>query len=59
MTNFNDFLADQMKDERFRKEWKALELEFDIIQTIIDARNAEDLTLKELSEIARSDISNI
>lgn len=62
MTNFNDFLAEQMKDEEFRKEWEALEPEFAIMQAIIDARNAEGLTQKELSErsgIAQGDISKL
>ena len=62
MTNFNEFLAEQMKDDEFRKEWKALEPEFTIMQAMIDARNAEGLTQKELSErsgIAQGDISKL
>ena len=62
MTNFNDFLANQMKDEEFRKEWEALEPEFNIMQAMIDARNAKGLTQKELSErsgIAQGDISKL
>ena len=55
MTNFNDFLAEQLKDEEFRKEYAALEPEFTIIQAMIDARNSEELTQKDLSE--RSGIS--
>ena len=50
MTNFNDFLAEQLKDEEFRKEYEALEPEFTIIQAMIDARNSEGLTQKDLSE---------
>lgn len=62
MTNFNEFLDEQMKDEEFRKEWDALEPEFTIRQAIIDARNAEGLTQKELSTrsgIAQGDISKL
>lgn len=62
MTNFNDFLAEQMKDEEFRKEWEALEPEFTIMQAMIDARNASGMTQKELSErsgIAQGDISKL
>ena len=62
MTNFNDFLTEQMKDEEFRKEYEALEPEFTIMQAMIDARNAEGLTQKELSVrsgIAQCDISKL
>lgn len=62
MTNFNDFLAEQMKDDDFRREYEALEPEFTIMQAMIDARNAEGLTQKELSErsgIAQGDISKL
>lgn len=62
MTNFNDFLAEQMKDDEFRKEYEALEPEFTIMQAMIDARNAEGLTQKELSVrsgIAQGDISKL
>ena len=52
MTNFNDFLAEQMKDDDFRREYEALEPEFTIMQAMIDARNAEGLTQKELSKAA-------
>lgn len=41
MTNFDDFLAEQMKDDEFRKEYEALEPEFTIMQAVIDARNAD------------------
>lgn len=62
MTNFNDLLAEQMKDEEFKKEYEALEPEFAIIQAIIDARTKSGVTQKELSErtgIAQSDISKL
>lgn len=62
MTNFDELLAEQMKDEAFRKEYEALEPEFTIMQAMIDARNAEGLTQKELalrSGIAQSDISKL
>ncbi len=62
MTNFKDFLAEQLKDEEIRKEYEALEPEFAIIQALIDTRNSTGLTQKELSErtgIAQSDISKL
>ena len=38
MTNFNDFLDEQLKDPKLKAEYDALEPEFTIIQTLIDAR---------------------
>ena len=51
-----------MKDDDFRREYEALEPEFTIMQAMIDARNAEGLTQKELSKrsgIAQGDISKL
>ena len=62
MSDFKELLAEQMKDEEFRKEYEALEPEFTIMQAMIDARNAEGMTQKELSErsgIAQGDISKM
>ena len=62
MTDFNAFVAEQMKNEDFRKEYESLEPEFSIKQAMIDARTQEGLTQKELSlrsGIAQSDISKL
>ena len=62
MSEFKELLAEQMKDEEFRKEYEALEPEFTIMQAMSDARNAEGMTQKELSErsgIAQGDISKM
>lgn len=62
MTNFNDYLNEQMKDPGFKEEWDALEPEFSITQVMIDARKASGLTQKQLSErtgIAQADISKL
>ncbi len=59
---FNDFLAEQLKDEELKAEYDALEPEFAIVQAIIDARKATGLTQKELSVktgIAQGDISKL
>ncbi|MBO4388475.1 MAG: helix-turn-helix transcriptional regulator [Spirochaetales bacterium] len=61
-TKFNAFLAEQLKDSEFRKEYEALQPEHAITQAIIDARKASGLTQKELSErtgIAQGDISKL
>ncbi len=62
MSEFKEILAEQMKDEEFRREYEALEPEFTIMQAMIDARIAEGMTQKELSErsgIAQGDISKM
>lgn len=62
MTNFNDFLKEQLKDPEIKAEYEALEPEFAIIQAMIDARKLKGITQKELSErtgIAQGDISKL
>jgi len=62
MSEFREFLNEQMKESDFRAEWDALEPEFIIIQAIIDARKNSGITQKELSKksgIAQGDISKI
>lgn len=60
--NFRETLSEQMKDPEFRAEWEALEPERQIIRAIIEGREANDLTQKQLSEatgIAQADISRL
>ena len=62
MTNFDDFLKEQLKDPEFRAEYDALEPEFTIIQAMLEARKSSGLTQKQLAErtgIAQADISKI
>lgn len=62
MTNFNDFLNEQLKNPEIKNEYDELEPEFAIIQAMIDARKETGLTQKELSErtgIAQGDISKL
>ena len=62
MTDFKDFLAEQLKDTEIRAEYDALEPEFSLMQAMIDARKSSGLTQKQLSErtgIAQSDISKL
>ena len=62
MTNFNDFLNEQLQDEELKAEYDALEPEYAIIQAMIDARKSRGITQKELSErtgIAQGDISKL
>ena len=62
MTNFNDFLNEQMKDPEFKKEWNNLDPEFSVIEAMLKARREAGLTQKQLSErtgIAQTDISKL
>ena len=38
MSEFREFLEEQLQDPEFRKEWDALEPEFAIVQALIDTR---------------------
>lgn len=62
MRKFDDFLAEQLQDEEFKKEYENLQPEFDIIRTIVDARTSQNLTQKQLAErtgINQADISKL
>ncbi len=62
MTNFKDFLNEQLKDPEIKAEYEALEPEFSIMQVLIDARKSSGLTQKQLAEktgIAQADISKL
>ncbi len=62
MRTFNDMLDKQMQDGEFRKEYEAIQPEMDVIRAIVDARNSQNLTQKELAErtgINQADISKI
>ena len=51
MTNFNDFLDEQLKDPKLKAEYDALEPEFTIIQTLIESRKNSVITQSELSKL--------
>ncbi len=60
--NFRETLNAQMKNPDLKKEWDNLEIEFQIINEIITARNEMKLTQTDLSKItgiAQGDISKI
>lgn len=62
MRRFDDYLAEQLQDEEFKKEYDALQPEFDVIRAMIDARTSQNLTQKELAErtgINQADISKL
>lgn len=60
--NFRDSLNEQLRDPDFKKEWDALEPEFQVIRALVDARQQKQMTQKELAEltgIAQADISRL
>ena len=62
MSNFREYLNEQLKDPDFKKEWDNLEPEFNMMQAMIAARKRNNMTQKELAErtgIDQSDISKI
>ena len=62
MSEFRQYLNEQLKDPEFRAEYEALEPEFAIIQAMIDARKNNGLTQTQLAAktgIDQSDISRI
>jgi len=62
MSEFREFLKEQLKDPEFEAEYDALEPEFAIIQAMIDARMESGFTQKQLAErtgMTQGDISKI
>ena len=62
MGDFDKYLAKQLENPEFKKEWDDLEPEYNMIQAIIDARKKSHLTQKQLAErtgIDQSDISKL
>ena len=62
MTTLDDFLNEQLKDPEFRKEYEALQPEFEIKRAMIEARRNSGMTQKQLADktgIAQADISKL
>lgn len=62
MSDFRDYLNEQLADPAFKAEWDALQPELSLVQAMIDARKLSGLTQKQLSErtgIAQADISKL
>ncbi len=62
MSDFRNYLNEQLRNPEFKKEWDRLEPEFNMMQAMIDARKRCNMTQKELAErtgIDQSDISKI
>lgn len=62
MSEFQEFLSEQLQDDEFRKEWEDIQPEMDVIRAMVAARISQNLTQKELAErtgINQADISKL
>jgi len=62
MRKFEELLEEHLADEKVKKEYEELEVEYSITSAIIAARKERKMTQKELSQktgIDRADISKI
>ena len=62
MSSYKEYKEKVLKNPEIKAEYDALEAEYDIIQAMIDARNKQHITQKELAErtgITQADISRI
>lgn len=62
MKNWRETLEKELKDPEFKKEWDALEPEYQITRAIIRLREYNHISQKKLSEITgitQSDISKL
>ncbi len=62
MSSYSKYKEKALQDPEVKAEYDALQPEYDIIQAMIDARNDQHITQKELSErtgITQADISRI
>ena len=62
MSDFRNYLNEQLKRPSFKAEWDTLQPELAIAQAMIDARKESGLTQKQLSErtgIAQAYISKL
>ncbi|MBP3919280.1 MAG: helix-turn-helix transcriptional regulator [Clostridia bacterium] len=60
--NFRTTLNEQLKNPEFKKEWDALEPEYQIIKAMLDTRGEKAMTQKQLADITgipQADISRL
>ena len=62
MSDFRNFVNEQLQDPEFRKEYEAARPEYELTRSLIAARIAAGMTQKELAEksgVRQSNISRI
>lgn len=52
MSDYREYLEEQLKDPEFREIWEADEAEFQVRKAIIEARIATGLTQQQVAEAA-------
>lgn len=56
---FEDMLAEELKNPEFRKEYEALQVEFDLIKEIVKRRAETNMSQAELARRMHSDQATI
>lgn len=62
MSEFSNFLKEQLQDPALKKEWEDIQPEMDVIRAMMEARISQNLTQKELAKrtgINQADISKL
>ena len=62
MTTLSEFKKEQMKDPEFACEYRKAQEEMEVIRAVLDARNSQNLSQKELAKLSglnQSDISKL
>jgi len=54
MKNFEDYLKEQLKSKRFRREWNASQSQFDLVRQLIQLRIEEKISQRELASKAKT-----
>ena len=59
---YKEFLDEKLKDPEFKKEWDELEPEFQLIKAMLQGREEQNLSQRQLEDrtgVTQSDISKI
>ena len=62
MTTFKEYKEERLKDPEFAREYKKAQKEMQVIKAVLDARNSQNLSQKELAKLSglnQSDISKL
>ena len=62
MSDIQNYLNEQLKNDNFKREWNKLQPDFKIVDVLIEARKTQHITHKQLSALtglAHGDISQL
>ncbi len=59
MSEFQEFLSEQLQDDEFRKEWEDIQPEMDVIRAMVDARISQNPTQKNFADRTGSNQADI